>query len=370
MITAAARRPTQVMPFPAIRPARKRSWLDRLLRRPRPDLAIQAMQNLLARRGPASVSGTEISNLMLRYGVAGANARCLLVEMWQRVLSEFLADNSLSDKEIAYLDSLRTALTLTQGEAGEAERRVIHPRYAMAVGQAMADRFVSAREREQLAKLAAQLRLPPEVERDIYERVARRAVASLVRESVADRRLSPEEREELAHLTRHLGVAVELDHATEAMLDRYALFWSIENGRCPAVEVPITLEKREVCYFCAPAVWYRPLQWRLEGDFREGIGSVRVARGVYYRCGSATDECLTDTKLKEMDRGKLYITSRRVIFEGARGTIRRGLRSIDAFLVYRDGLVLEKANGRGFHLTVNGDVEMAAVVLGAALSKA
>lgn len=358
------------MPFPAIRPARKRSWLDRLLRRPRPDLASQALQNLLARRGPGNVSGTEISNLLLRYGVAGPNARTLLVEMWQRVLSEFLADNSLSDKEIAYLDALRGALTLTQSEAEDGERKVIHPRYAMAVGQAMADRYVSVKEREQLAKLAAQLRLPAEVERDIYQRVAKRALASLVRESVADRRLSPEERDELAHLSRHLGVPVVLDEATEPMLDRFALFWTIENGHCPTVTVPITLEKREVCYFCAPAAWHRPLTWRLEGEFGDGIGSVRVARGVYYRCGTATEECLTDTRIKEMDRGKLYITNRRVLFEGARGMVRRGLRSIDAFQVYRDGLILEKANGRGFYLTIDGDVELAAVILGTALSRA
>jgi hypothetical protein len=373
-MTSSLHRPTpRPSPFPSLRPPPKRGWLERLLRVPRPDLAEQALQSLLVRRQPSEVASTEISALLLRYGVVGPPARELLVSIWQRVLAAFLADDALSEPEIRYLEALRRTLTLTPAEVEQAERTVIHPRYEVAVGEAIADRHLSDAERSALDRLAEQLRLPPEVERDIYERSARRALAALVRESVADRRLSPEERDELALLAGHLGVEVSLDEATEAMLDRYALFWRVENGDCPTVTAPITLEAGEHCLFCCPAAWHRPLSHAKGGELREGVVSVRVARGVYYRCGSASDDFLTSAhhgRLREMDRGRLYITSRQVIFEGERGPIRRGLRSIDAFQVYRDGLILEKTSGRGLYLTLDGDVELAAVVLGAAMARA
>lgn len=316
------------------------------------------------------MASADISAMLLLYGVAGAQARTLLIELWQRVLSELLADNALTDKKIAYLRTLRGVLGLTQAESEEAERTVIHPRYAMAVGDAMADRYVSPKEREALAKLAEQLRLPQEVERDIRERAARCALDSLVRKTTSDRRLSPDELNELALVARHLGIDATFDDATESLLDRFALFWRIENGDCPVTEPPVPLSDGELCYFHCAAAWHRPLSWSGPGDHLETFVSVRVARGVYYRLGTASNERLNRRRVKEMDSGRLLITNRRIIFEGDQGTIRRGLRSVDAFQVLRDAIILEKAGGRGLYLTLDGDVELAAVVLGAALSRA
>src|SRR5919202_4432798 len=84
-----ARRPTPLRhsPFGYMRPARSRGLLDRLLRRPRPDLATQALQHLLARRDPTRVTPADVSHLLLRYGVMGEEARRVLSGMWRQVLS-------------------------------------------------------------------------------------------------------------------------------------------------------------------------------------------------------------------------------------------------------------------------------------------
>ena len=82
------KRPTPLRdsPFAFIRPARRRGWMDRMLGRPRSDLADRALQHLLSLRDPAHISRSDISALLLEYEVSGPAARAVLVQMWRRVL--------------------------------------------------------------------------------------------------------------------------------------------------------------------------------------------------------------------------------------------------------------------------------------------
>jgi hypothetical protein len=73
--------------------------------------------------------------------------------------------------------------------------------------------------------------------------------------------------------------------------------------------------------------------------------------------------------LKPIDQGRLFVTSKRVLFEGGHGTATLRLRDVSSFQVFADGLVLERRAGPALWLTLGGDVELAAVVLGAALAR-
>lgn len=365
------KRPTPLRdsPFAFTRPARRRGWMDRMLGRPRADLADRALQHLLSQRDPAHISRSDISNLLIEYDVSGPAARDLLVQMWRRVLGAFLNDDAFSDREIAYLDALRDAFALTDDEVRESERQVVHPRYAIALHDALADARLSDDERAVLARLAKQLRLPDGVEQELYARSTRSVIEGLLGRSTADRRLSPEELEQLASVARHLGVTRDFDGATEAMLDRYALFWRIENGDLPTVIVDtIPLDGDETCHASIPAQRYEA---RAAGDGAEieGVGSVRIARGVYYRIGSASDERMNRTSLERVGEGRLLVTSKRVLFDGKTQSSTIPLRQISSYQVYADGIVLERRTGPGLYFTLDGDVELTAVILGAALAR-
>ena len=365
------KRPTPLRdsPFAFTRPARPRGWMDRMLGRPRADLAGMALQHLLSQRDPAHISRSDISSLLLEYDVSGPAARDVLIQMWRRVLGAFLSDDAFSDREIAYLDALRDAFALTDDEVRESERQVVHPRYSVALHDALADARLSDEERAVLARLAKQLRLPDGVQQELYARSTRSVIEGLLGRSTADRRLSPEELEQLASVARHLGITRDFDGATEAMLDRYALFWRIENGDLPVVIVPnMPLEADETGHALLAAQRY---EQRATGDGAEieGVGSVRIARGVYYRVGSASDERMNRTSLERIDEGRFLITSKRVIFDGKKGSVTIGLRDISSYQVYADGIVLERRTGAGPYLVLDGDVELTAVILGAALAR-
>jgi hypothetical protein len=341
-----------------------------MLRRPRADLAARALQHLLSQRDPTRISPSDISTLLLEYDVAGAAARSVLVQMWRRVLEAFLSDDAFSDREIAYLEALREAFALTEDEVQASERDVVHPRYSVALRDALADARLRDDERASLARLAKQLRLPESVQGELYQRSTRALIEGLLMSSVADRRLSPDELHQLAAVAQHLGVTPDFDRATEAMLDRYALFWRIENGDLPSVAVEnVPLAGDETCHSVTPAERYER-RGDAGGPEAEGIVSVRIARGVYYRVGTVSDTRINRTPLKRVDDGRLLITSQRVLFEGAQGSLAWPLRDLASYQVYADAIVLEPRSGPGPSFTLDGDVELAAVILGAALARA
>ena len=365
------KRPTPLRdsPFAYTRPARPRGWIDRMLGRPRADLADSALKHLLSQRDPAHISRSDISELLIEYDVSGPAAREVLVHMWRRVLSAFLSDDAFSDREIAYLDALRDAFALTADEVRESEKQVVHPRYSVALHDALADARLSDPERAVLARLAQQLRLPEGVQQELYARSTRSVIQGLLGRSTADRRLSPEELEQLASVARHLGVTHDFDGATEAMLDRYALFWRIENGDLPVVALtdPV-LEDGETCHLSVAAEVYEAREPSDTSD-TEGVGSVRIARGVYFRVGSASSERMNRAMLIRADAGHVHITSHRVIFAGKEQAAAFKLRDISSYQVYADGIVLDRRSGPGPYFTMEGDVELAAVILGAALAR-
>ena len=366
-----SKRPTPLResPFAFTRPARQRGFFDRVLKRPRPDLAMQALQHLLAQRDPAHLADGDISELLLEYDVEGPDARGVLVRMWRLVLGVFLADDHFSDREIEYLAALRTAFALTEEEVRESERLVVHPRFAVALQDVLADARVTSEERETLQRLARSLHMPQAVQEHLFERSSRAAIDGLLKRSVADRRLSPDELDELASVARQLGVSPDFDRATEAMLDRYALYWRIENGDIPAIDVDVPLDGDEDCHIMLPADCHEPLPTGEAFD-REGILSVRIARGVYYRAGSASTEVLNRATIRQIDHGRLLITSKRLLFDGKEGSITVRLRDVTSFQVYADALVVERRAGMGPYFTTPGDTELAAVILSAALARA
>jgi hypothetical protein len=341
-----------------------------MLGRPRPDLATDALRHLLAKRDPTRISSSDISDLLLQYDVAGIEARSVLMRTWRQVLEAFLSDNTLSDREIDYLDALREAFGLTDAEVEEAERDVVHPRYAIALRDALADARLRDEERANLARLAKALRLPQQVQAELYERSTRSLLQGLLNESVADRRLSPDELHQLRAVAQHLGVAPDFDAATERMLDRYAVFWRIENGDLPRATVEnVQFDAEETCHCAVPAE-----RFERKGDAGgvdgEGVVSVRIARGVYYRVGSVSDAPINRLPLRRLDGGRLLVTSQRVIFDGPQGTGVWSLQDIASYQVYADAIVLELRMGGHPTFAIEGDVELAAVILGAALARA
>lgn len=97
---------------------------------------------------------------------------------------------------------------------------------------------------------------------------------------------------------------------------------------------------------------------------------IRIAKGVYWRVGSISPTRVTEEMLAPLDWGTLYITNRRLLFDGSKKSATIQLSKIINFTLYRDGIGIEKETGKDQIVQFDGEVEIAGAILGAALAEA
>jgi hypothetical protein len=182
----------------------------------------------------------------------------------------------------------------------------------------------------------------------------------------------PPEREEqraLEAMARNFGIRVDVDAATQAQLDRFRWFWLVEQGTFPSIAAPINLQRDEVCHFAAPADLH---EVRTETTRSSSSGTsvrIRIMKGVYYRVGSTSTTRVTRDVLRHIDSGTLYVTSKRVIFDGARKNNAIRLASVLSVVPYSDGVEIEKTSGRNPIFTVS-DPEWLTILLSSRMAHA
>lgn len=77
---------------------------------------------------------------------------------------------------------------------------------------------------------------------------------------------------------------------------------------------------------------------------------------------------VTREELRKLDAGTLYITNKRLLFNGASKNVSLPLKRVIHFTMYADGLRIEKDSGRDQYFLGTGDVEMLGAILEAALN--
>lgn len=355
-------------PFPAATPPKPRGWFDRLVRRARPDRARQALSAHLAEAFPSLPPRSALERELTGYRVIGARARKLLRTIWQTALVEFLKDDILTEAETTYLDRLANWLTLGADETRQVLAEVAHPRFGQAVAAVLEDDHVTEEERAKLRDLGRLLEIPEGEQIRLFVEQAKPRVQAVLDTAIADRRYSPDERARLEAMAKNFGVDITLDRRSAEQLERFARLWAIENGDLPVIEVPINLQKKEVCHFTCPAEWYELRTRTVRIDYAGPVGSIRIAKGLRFRVGSIAPRRVTKEELTRIDQGTLYITSKRVIFDGSRKNTTIRYASLLAVQRYADGLGLEKSSGRSPTLVLSGDTEEAAAILTTAMA--
>lgn len=351
-------------------PPKEPGWLDRLLRRPRPDLAEQAIASVFDREGPQEVSESRISRILSQYNVTGEESvKAVTQKVFARALERFLQDDILTDTELAYLERLCRILDVGFDMVEGVKANLIHPRYKLAVTSAIKDGLLTPKESAFLEKLSTDLQVPSDIAKAISDSAKEDLTVQKLAEMVADQRISPTELADLSSLARNIGLDLEFGPELSAMLNRLALLWRIENGEIPEVLADINLQKAETCHFVAQADWHELRTITKRIDYAGPVAYIPIVKGFRYRIGSITPRRVASDELTHIDSGMLYITSKRVIFQGAKRNLALRLSSLIGAGAFSDGLMLEKATGRSPHFVVHGDSELAVVVLTSLLAR-
>lgn len=342
---------------------RKRSLFSKVFGFPNPDMARQAIANILVEKHPNQVHLHVIFNILSEYNIIESRALSVFQQLYSIALSNFLTDEKLDSSEEEYLQSLSLLFRLSPHETDHIIDNCVLPIFQKALQQALVKKDSAEDVERRVDVLKDQLRLDDQRSTAIYTNAARDIAQKKFDDIVSSKRFTPNEDAQLTVIQDTLGVQINFDQAAQSQLERYRLFSEIEGGKMPIILTDIKLQRGEQCHFVAPAEWHELRSQTVRTEYSGITGNYRIAKGVHFRTGSVAVNRIKRDVLVNVDMGQIYITSNRTIFRGEKGNrviLHRNLLAIDLFA---DAIKLEKPNGKSPFLLIHGDVELAAVLL-------
>lgn len=286
-----------------------------------------------------------------------------LAAYYRDYLHQCLQDRVISDAEAEDLAHLKLILGLNDQIIDALHHEVIHAVYEASVEEVLADGRLDANEQRFLERLQYDLKLSEDIAQAIYAREAKEYITRYYHYSVEDERLSPAEEQELNAIARSLGVDIDIDEHTQSALNKYRLYWVIENGRLPRLEPSVALHADEQCYLEVDAAWYEPRHKTLA----ERISHMRFHKSAYQRVTHLDELTLSEAEWRQIDTGRVYLTNQRLILQGQAAHDEISLDKILDVQVYRNGLEVIGTSGTSPFLAIDKGLDIFLVLLGRAI---
>jgi len=166
--------------------------------------------------------------------------------------------------------------------------------YDAAVRKALEDGEFTRDEKSELETLRIQLSLDTTTAEAIYQRNAKRVLVDFLDESMADQRITDEEQNQLDKICRSLGLELDSAGATRQKLNRYRMYWLIENEELPVIPSPINLQRSENLHFMADEVeWLEQRKVTQRINYTSSTARIKsqgsiLSHGQYQAKGSLT----------------------------------------------------------------------------------
>jgi hypothetical protein len=290
-----------------------------------------------------------------------------LAELYHRALRYYVRDAVLAPDEREALKHLRVVLDLDDNVATEVEGTVLRTKFRDELKKALNHAFLSDAEKQTLNRMAESFSLPDAVRRDIYNEEARAVVQEAFNRAIADRRFTAEEESRIAKMSDNLGVSITHDEEGQRAVERFTLLARIEAGELPTIEPAIILQRGEVCHAQFPSRLHEMRTVTKRINYHGPTGRIRIMKGLSWRYGSVSVNRVTSEELRQLDAGVLYITNKRLLFNGALKNVNIPFKKVIHFTVYKDGIRIEKDTGRDQLFLGSGDLELISEVLESAL---
>lgn len=283
--------------------------------------------------------------------------------IFEQYIKYALEDKHLSEKERDNAKLLKQILFLNDGQARKVLNNACKKIYEEAYQHAITDGRISEEERKFLQSLSKELWLAVYEVENIRYRIGGDYYVSVLKEKLSDERLSPQEEEELKNLADNLGFKVSISDETKLKLNKYRLYWLIENGEIPEIKTRINLIKGEKCYFSTDASWHEYRSRTRRINYGGPTLRLRIAKGLYWSAGSLGVNRITEEELKLIDTGTLMLTNKRILFMGNKQNKSLNFSRILDFEIFSNGIELQKDRGKNVFLSFSNSVDIFTMIL-------
>ena len=348
---------------------KKPGFFQRLLNSEPKENAIAEINNLLASKPVPEITNEEIEEIAIRYNVDFYKKYSdQLKELYTTYLKSCLEDHKLTETEITELHHLKNILSLKESDISIIHNNIAGEIYKKTFTEIIKDGRLDKQEEESLKELQKRLLLPDNIEKKISADCRQKFVNNYFQMAIADKRLSDAELAEFEAISNSLQAQVNFDQATKEQLEKFKLYWIIENGKLPKQNVDLNLQKNETCFFHSKCEYLE--QRTVTKSIRYGGPSVsiKIMKGLYYRTGSYSVQKVTTDQVQKIDNGIIYITNKRVIFVGNKKNSSIKLDKILSFTPYSNGIEIAKETGRNPIFIVESDADILGMILSRVLN--
>lgn len=334
------------------------NFFQRLLKIEPKENAFIEINNLLATKPLKEIELEEIEGISTKYKVdIRERFSDKLKDLYLKKLKECLADNLLSNQDLAFLNQLKQLFKLKDYEIEKMHDDAAGEIYKQHHDRIISDGKIDQKEDEFLDKLKEDLKLSTTVEESILFEGRKQFIQSKFDQIIKDKRISPAEWDDFTSVQNELRFNVKFQKEDKEIIEKLKLNWLIENGELPVIAVPINLQKNELCYFSSEVDWLENRTVTKRINYGGPTARIKIMKGVYYRAGSMGVQRVTSEELKFIDSGQLYLTNKRIIFVGNKKNSNIQISKILSINPYSDGVGVEKDSGISpiFRLSENAD---------------
>ncbi len=350
---------------------KKATFLQKVLGQRIKENALIELNNLLADHELNQITLEQVYATGDKYGVNfKTDYVAETTDFYKTYLNGCLSDKVLSETELDDLRELKRILQMNDKQVEEIHRELAGKIYKIEVEKVINDGELDEAERAFIEKLQNDLKLPNEVAQKIYLTSGQELIRSFMNNVISDAQLTPDEDRELQAIAKNLHAELKFDDATRSDLDKYRLYWQVENDEMPELQVDINIPRSEKCYYVSKdAQWFEQVSEMPAKVNSNSALSLKIAKGLYWRGSAADNKKLEAAQWHSIDVGTIYITNKRILFKGDKGDKIVLLNRIIDFSVFSNGIEIEKGEGKNPFLQFSGNIDIFAMLLGKAISQ-
>jgi hypothetical protein len=346
----------------------KPNKLQKILKKTPSINIIEELNNILARKSFDNLTSEDIELISNKYNV---NLQKKFGKELLQILEKYIKyhfSKPIPNEGTKFLSDFVKVLGLNENVLNSALENVGLEIYKKRYQEIVSDKILTDDEESELDKLADYLNLSKESKEKISADVRRNVVTSFFSNIVEDGEISPDEYTELYEMAENLKVSLDYTDEVKSQIGMMQKVWEINHGELPVCQVPIQLQKNEICYFFTNANWYEYRSARQSTPYHGVTGRIKLGKGLYYRYGKINYQNETKEELKLIDIGDFYITNKRIIFTGSKGNKNLRYSRILGIEPFSNGVNINKDSGRIPFIEVKKDIEIFTAIFSRALN--
>ncbi len=290
----------------------------------------------------------------------------------KKIIAEALSDDKLTDEKYEML--VKDAIAAGLGKYYVEQARTQHFNEKIApilksklnkdIAEALSDNKLTDEEYKTLVKDAIAAGLGKHYVNEIRGTHFHQKIAPILNRIESTHRYSPQDEKEINAISKDLQITTSVNE------DSYPIFralWKQENGiplSLAPIDAGIVLTKKENCFFSSPCSWQQEKIVRERKGYVGGGLSFRVAKGVRMSVGGAVPVVNEYEAMVPIADGDLYITSKKIVFNGAKRSTSITMGRIIQIETYSDAIEIRKTTGKpDFFFLDEGMPEYATLVI-------